>query len=179
WETNQLFALYSYTYKHGAGFELKAKDSIYLNQTAQTIDFTNISGGQPTDFKNIAALLIVSKSGAAGNTCTYGTTDPTYGNEMAFDNLKVKWNGKVPQGREGSLVTKGLRASLQHHQAAHLAAQLGSNAHHENVAHQHTAGSAHHADGSDYHTQLLSLAGHDPHGLTNQFQIPAVEHIGP
>ncbi|MGH6876925.1 MAG: hypothetical protein ACREHV_06030 [Rhizomicrobium sp.] len=177
WETNQPFEFISYTYKHGKGFVEKAMDTVYLSQTAQTIDFAKISGGNPGDFKNVAAVLIVSKAGAAGNTCTYGAAYPTYGNQMAFDNLKVKWNGKIPHGGEGSLVTKGLRAHLQH-RAAHAAAQLGSAGHHEGPAHEHAAGSVHHADGNGYHTQLLSL-GHDPHGLTGQFHLPAVEHFGP
>jgi hypothetical protein len=173
WETDQPFTLESFAYKDGA-VVLKASDTIYLSQTAQTIDFAKISGGKPTDFKNIVALEIVSGTGKFGNTCSYGPYGYTTGNEMAFDNLKVKWNGKIPQGHEGKTITPGLFAH-RHHHAPYVAAQL---LHHGDIdagTHNGSTSAAHHQNG-DYHTQLLSL-GQDS-GLTSQFALPQVEHFG-
>jgi hypothetical protein len=175
WETDQPFKFISYTYKNGQ-FITKASDTVYLSQTAQTINFAKMPGGKPTDFQNIAAVTIVSGSGKYGNTCTYGPYGYTTGQQMAFDNLKVRWNGKIPQGHQGNEVLKQLLPRA-HHQAPHVAAHLVSEAHDAGAASGHVP--AVHANGGEFHTEMLSLAGDGPGGgLTAQFALPQVEHFG-
>jgi hypothetical protein len=176
WETDQAFNFRSYTYKSGHGFILKASDTLYLSQTAQKINFAKI--GKPGDFKNIVAVEIVSGSGKYGNTCTYGRYGYTTGNEMAFDNLKLIWNGKIPTDKNGRLVTKGL-ATHDHGHAAHaVAAHLafGDGQHCPSAA--HLEGGGHSGMQTGFHTELLSLGDSQPGDLTAQFRLPAVEHFG-
>ncbi len=179
WETKQPFTFISYVYKPFKGFVEKAQVTLDLSQTAQKIVFADLPNltSQRTDFENISAVRITSGSqgGTYGNTCSYGTSEHTYGNQLAFDDLKIKWNGAVPHGG-GHPPSTPLQASLHHHgsPAAHLAANL-------HAAHTHAvdgAGTASHHGSGGYHTELLSLPGHDPSGLTAQFHLPAVEHFG-
>ncbi len=176
WETNQPFDFISYTYKARHGFILKASDTIYVSQTAQTINFAKI--GKPTDFKNIAAVEIVSGSGKYGNTCTYGAYGYTTGNELAFDNLRVKWNGQMPRGG-GRPITKGLDVHAHGHQSHVFAAHLAMNdAHHGTAAAAHAETAAHSGAQFGFHSELLSIGNSGSGGLTAQFHLPAVEHFG-
>jgi hypothetical protein len=175
WETDQPFDFRSYTYKAGHGFTLKASDTVYLSQTRQMINFGKI--GKPGDFNNIAVLEIVSGTGKYGNTCTYGSDGYTLGNEMAFDNLKVKWNGKIPTGH-GKLVTTGL-AVHDHGRAVHAAAAnlVSDDVHHDANPAAHTGAAIQSGAQSGFHTELLSLGAHAG-DLTGQFQLPPIEHFG-
>lgn len=177
WETKQPFDFISYTYKNGA-FTVKASDIVYLSQTAQKINFATIGGGKPTDFKNIAAVAIVSGRGNYGNTCTYGPYGYTTGNELAFDNLRVKWNGPIPRVHAGKQIAKG-SVPHSHHQTAHVAAHLAEDGHHDAAATGAPGTSVHHIESGGYHTQLLSLPGSGTGGgLTSQFSLPQPEHFG-
>jgi len=173
WETKQPFTFNSYTWSDGQ-FTLKASDTVKLSQTPQTIDFAKI--GKPTDFQDIARVSIVAGYGKYGNTCTYGAYGFTTGSELAFDNLKVVWNGKIPHGHLNNTAMKQLLLG-HHHSPAYAAAHLVTGGgHDESSAGGHpTSG---HAD-NGYHTQLLSLPG-DGHesGLTSQFALPQVTHFG-
>jgi hypothetical protein len=177
WETDQLFEFKSYTYTKGGGFVIKADDSVYLSQIAQTIDFATI--GKPADFQHIAALLIVSESGQYGNTCSYGANSYTTGNQLAMDNVKVAWDGTIPKGHEGVLVTKGLSVHppLRHpHVAPNLVPNLVQPGHHEGAANGHPAALGPHAENNGYHAgPMSSFAAADP---AVQFHLPAVEHFG-
>jgi hypothetical protein len=179
WETNQPFTFISYTYKNHVGFVEKASDTIYLSQTAQKIDFAKLATGKPTDFKDIAAVLIVSASGSYGNTCSYGRNTYTTGNQMAFDNLKVTWNGKIPHGHGGKPVMTGLLAQLHHHGAHVAAAHLVTDIQHQGAAVHQPGAAPQHAEGSNlYHTELQGIGAGQPGDLTAQFQLPQVEHFG-
>jgi hypothetical protein len=176
WETAQPFDFLSYTYQTGHGFIAKASDIVYLSQTAQTINFAKI--GKPGDFKNIALVEIISGSGKYGNTCSYGRYGYTLGNEMAFDNLKVKWNGKIPTGN-GKVVTTGL-SPHNHLRGSHgVSAHLVSGDSHQgaNVA-AHADATTHSAMQAGFHTELMSLGETQSGDLTGQFHLPAVEHFG-
>jgi hypothetical protein len=179
WETNQPFTFISYTYKNHVGFAKKASDTVYLSQTAQKIDFAKLGTGKPTDFKNIAAVLIVSGSGSYGNTCSYGTNTYTTGNQMAFDDLKVTWNGTIPHGHGGKPVTTGLLAQFHRH-GAHVAAAHVVTDYQHPVAADHQSGPAlQHIEGSGaYHTELQAIGAGQPGDLTAQFLLPQVEHFG-
>lgn len=179
WETNQPFTFISYVYKPFAGFVVKASVNLELSQTAQKIVFADLPSlsSQSGDFQDISAIRIVSgaQGGSYGNTCSYGTSEHTYGNELAFDDLKITWDGGIPHGR-GHLPARPLLAGSHHNGApvAHLVANL-------HIANGHAAGGAgahSHHDTGGYHTELLSLSGHDPSGLTAQFHLPAIEHFG-
>lgn len=177
WETDQPFEFRSYTYKKGHGFILKASDTVYLSQTAQTINFAKI--GKPGDFKNIVTVVIVSGTGQYGNTCSYGQYGYTLGNEMAFDNLKVKWNGKIPTGN-GKLVTTGLAVHNGAGHGAHaVTAHLVSAGSHQgaNLPAHANAGS-HSGTQANFHSELMSLGDSHGGGLTSQFHLPLIEHFG-
>jgi len=167
WETDQPFEFRSYTYKAGH-LTLKASDTVYLSQTAQTIDFARMPGGKPADFKDIAQVTIVSGIGKYGNTCTYGPYGNTTGNQMAFDKLKVKWNGTIPQGHEGNPLAKQLAPHL-HPRAAHAAPHLTGGGHDGSGQ---SPAPVHHAESSGYHAELLPLAA------DGQFALPEVTHFG-
>ena len=177
WETNQPFTFNTYTYAKQKGFVLKASDTLYLSQTAQTINFAKI--GNPGDFKNIMAVEIISGSGKYGNTCSYGPYGYTTGNEMALDNMKVVWNGKIPKGSH-ALVTTGLANHAPMHAAhttpaAHL---VFGNSHHDAGSAASANATAHSGTQSGFHSELMSLGGSHAGNLTGQFQLPALDHFG-
>jgi hypothetical protein len=90
--------------------------------------------------------------------------------------LKVVWNGKIPAGHgTGKLVLPPGLAN-HHRLTPHPWAQEQHGAAHADTGVANHA-AAHHSDAA-YHSQLLSLSGHDPGGLTVQFQLPAIEHFG-
>jgi hypothetical protein len=175
WETDQPFYFNSYTYAKGYGFSLKDSVTIDLSQTRQTINFSKI--GNPGGFKDIAAVEIISGSGKYGNTCSYGRYGYTLGNEMAFDNLKVKWNGKIPKGH-GKLITTGLgnhEHGRAHSPAAHL---VSGDAHHDPSPASHGVAAGQSGTQSGFHSELLFLGDVHPGTLTGQFQLPASDHFG-
>ena len=179
WEKHQPFDFISYTYEGWLAGTPKASDTVDLSQTPKTVDFARMPHGKPTDFKDIAIVKIVSGTGGYGNTCTYGRYGYTTGNQMAFDNLKVVWNGKIPQGRQSNPVMKQLILQ-HHHQAAHAANHLTGDGHDVGAASgQAGAPVVHHAEGSGQHAQLLShpADGHDA-GPGDQFALPQVTHFG-
>jgi hypothetical protein len=176
WETAQPFDFKSYTYKAGYGFVYKAAVTVDLSQTKQTINFADI--GKPGDFKNIALVEIVSGTGKYGNTCTYGRYGYTLGNEMAFDNLKVVWNGTIPKA-SGKFITKGLATHNHGHVAHAAAAQLVSgDAHHDANPAAHTGAAIQSGAQTGFHSELLALGDAHAGGLTAQFQLPPIEHFG-
>ncbi len=175
WETSQPFDFVSFVYQDGA-LVAKASDKIHLSQTAQTIDFAKI--GKPGDFRNIVAVDIVPGSGKYGNTCTYGAYGYTTGNVMAFDSLKVTWNGRIPRGTaklfppDPAMPAHG----RQHHV---VAARLALNdSHHGTGSSAHTGWTEHSGAQSGFHSELMSLGDSCPGGLTAQFHLPALEHFG-
>jgi hypothetical protein len=153
----------SYTYQ-GGKLTLKARDVVYVTPQVQKIDFAKIGG--TGDFQNIAAVSMVV--GSARYASHYG--HDLIGDGMVFDNMKVQWNGRIPDGN--------LVPAHRHELPPHVAHELtvSSNA------------GATHADGSepartDYHSAVTSLdqilghaAGHG--GLTGQFVLPAPDHFG-
>jgi len=176
WETAQPFDFNTYTYTKGEGFILKASDTIYLSQKRELINFAKI--GNPGDFKNIAAVEIISGTGKYGNTCTYGRYSYTLGNQMAFDNLKVKWNGQIPKF-SGKFITTGL-AIHEHNHAMHIttAHLTFGDAHNGTAAAPHSDAATAPNPQAGFHTELLSLANTHAGDLTGEFQLPAIEHFG-
>ncbi|HTT82021.1 MAG TPA: hypothetical protein VMF67_00920 [Rhizomicrobium sp.] len=174
WETKQTFQFRSYVYEPDKGFVLKGIATIKIGQTAQTIVFADLqqTSVQRAAFDHISALRIVSAGGSFGNTCSYGAGDYTRGNQLAFDNLKITWNGGVPHGA-GRAPAKPL---LANHHGAPVAAHLAANMHAAHAAPIESATLDHATDG--YHSELQSLPGHGPAGLTAQFDLPSVEHFG-
>ncbi|HEX4158601.1 MAG TPA: hypothetical protein VHY79_09000 [Rhizomicrobium sp.] len=176
WETNQPFTFTSYVYKPHVGFVEKASVTVPLSQTAQTINFEQLvlRTAVAHPFDNISAVRITSGTGTYGNTCSYGAGHPTYGNELAFDDLKIKWNGAVPRGT-GRAPGRPLVPNQHGHATpdAHLVNLHAAQAHAANGADP----ASHHAT-SAYHAELMSLSGHDTAGLTAQFHLPATEHFG-
>ncbi|HEX4160650.1 MAG TPA: hypothetical protein VHY79_19440 [Rhizomicrobium sp.] len=173
WDTDQPFYFKTYTDKDGQ-FKLKATDTVYLSQTVQTINFAKI--GKPGDFQNIVQVTIVSGTGKYGNTCSYGPYSYTLGNQIAFDNVKVQWNGKIPKG-DGKLVTTGLPAHAHGHGSHVVAAQLSfHDAHGTTPGHVGTPVLSGAQTG--FHGELTSLGDFDAGGLTAQFHLPAIEHFG-
>jgi hypothetical protein len=170
WDTNQEWTFTSYTYKNGS-FTVKGSANVYLSQLAQTINFATLGGKGA--FQKIDAIHIqVDNLGTSGNTCSYGAS--TYGYQMVFDNVKVHWNGKIPQNNGAHLVQLPGHMPHPHHHAT-LAALHNSGGHAPGTWHGgHTA--PHHAGGA-YHSQLLNL-GHDPGGLTTEFRLPQPGHFG-
>jgi hypothetical protein len=171
WETNQPFTFKSYTYNPHKGFLMKGTVTVYLNQTAQTLNFQKLDKGA---FQDIAAVRIAPGYGQYGSTCSYGTGHPTYGNQLAFDDLKVKWTKGAPHGAPQA-VARPLLGHLQHGGAP--TAHLTANQHAAQALADNLGGAAHHNAG-DYHGELMSLSGHDASGLTAQFYLPAAEHFG-
>ncbi|HEX3667276.1 MAG TPA: hypothetical protein VHU23_18790 [Rhizomicrobium sp.] len=171
WETDQPFTFYTYHYVKKHGLQLKATDTIYLSQTPQTLDFAKI--GHHGDFANIAAVEIVSGSGQYGNTCTYGPYGYTTGNEMAFDNMKVKWNGKIPKGNNSS-VSPG-HQSHNHSQLHAVTAHVTYGPHHGAHDNGHDDAGAHSQTQADSHSPSSIDSSHLG-ALTHQ--MPPVEHFG-
>src|SRR5215469_9390382 len=120
WETYQNFQFITYTYEKHKGFVLKAKDTIVFSQTAQTVNFAKI--GSKGDFTDISGLVIAAGTGSYGNTCSYGKG--TTGYQLAFDNLKVKWNGKIPTGHSNHKFIMPPGLANHHHTAAHVDAHM-------------------------------------------------------
>jgi hypothetical protein len=176
WETDQPFDFKSYTYQKGKGFVLKASDTIYLSQTAQKIDFAKV--GNPGDFKNIVVVEIVSGSGKYGNTCSYGPYSYTLGNQMAFDNLKVTWNGKIPKGNGKPAKMAFLPHGNGH--AGHIATAhlVSGDAQHGTNPAAHISAPVHSGTQIGFHSELLPLGGSHTGDLTGQFQLPAIDHFG-
>ncbi len=161
WSTDQKFRINTYTYASGS-FTLKGTMYAYLSQTATTVKLGKLG-------KNIAAVsFYLLDLGSPGNTCTYGSG--TYGYQMAWGDVKVKWNGKIPTHSTG--IHAQLPGFHNHHQTAHTVAQLAHNTSHVNGSHQ---GSAHHNTDTGYHSQLLALH-HESGNLASQFNLPQVEH---
>jgi hypothetical protein len=179
WETHQPFEFISFTYDGWREQKPKASDFVDLSQTAKTIDFAKMPHGTPTDFKDISVVEIISGTGAYGNTCTYGPYGYTTGNQMAFDNLKVVWNGKIPQTRQSNPAMKQLLLQL-HHQSAHAASHPTSDGHDGGAAGGHAAAPViHHPDGGGQHAQLSTHPGDGQDAsLASQFALPQVTHFG-
>ncbi|HEY2446249.1 MAG TPA: hypothetical protein VGI20_10980 [Rhizomicrobium sp.] len=175
WESNQAFLFNSYVYKHHA-FVLKASDYVDFTQTAQTVDFSTV-GIKASDFRNVAAVTITQEKGIGGSTCSYGT--PTYGVTLALDNLKVHWNGPIPDAHGTTRTLQTPHGVLPRHTVAHVTAQNPMVVHHaDGGAHSHTA-PGHEASG--FHSMIASLdaaLGHESGSLTSQFVLPHVEHFG-
>jgi hypothetical protein len=171
WETDQPFYFKSYAYEQGQGFVLKATDTVYLSQKAQLINFAKI--GKPGDFQNISQVTIISGSGKYGNTCSYGQYGYTLGNQMAFDNMKVKWNGAIPK-------SGGKLATHAHGHAAHIVGPqlVFGDAHHGTSPDAHTNASGISGAPSSFHGETMSSGESGSGALTNQFHLPAVEHFG-
>lgn len=177
WCGKETFTFISYVYQHGR-FQEKAADTITLYQTASKIDFRNYG----TDFAHISAVTIVSNKGTvAGSSCTYG--HPTYGYQMAFDNMKVVFNGPIPKGGHGHKSVL-LPVQLAHHHDmvatpwAPFTHEAGSN---------HAPGWTHAADSGDitsnltsgnYHSMLLSLPSPSHPALVDEFVLPVADHFG-
>jgi hypothetical protein len=155
WSTNQEWTVTTYTYANGS-FTAKGSENIYLSQSAETVKLGKLG-------KNIAEISIrLDNLGSAGNTCSYGAG--TYGYQMVWGDVKVKWNGKIPASVGHHNIP------VAHHHIAPHAAQIAHTGHVANAAHQ---SGAHHTS-SGYHSQLLSL--HHETGLTSHFNLPQVEH---
>ncbi len=171
WDTDAEWAVNSYVYANGK-LNLKASDVLTISQNAEKVDFAAL--GSKSDFQKISAVsFVLLVQGQAGFTCGYGNL---YGYQMAFDNLKVHWNGKIPRGGHSPLAmthahhhVTALPVSLVHAAIDHAAHEPGNAAHH----------------GQDtYHSQLGSLdavlgrAG-PAHDLTDQFALPQPQiHLG-
>jgi hypothetical protein len=170
WSTNQPVYIYGWANGSETG-EIK----VNLSQNATRIDFAKYGN----EFKNLNELEIrVMSKGEAGNTCTYGK--PTYGYQVAFDNLKITLNApSAHHGGQGNHIFQPRVA--QHHIGGPFGAMLniGASGHAALAAiSSHDTGSV---AGAGYHSELASLNGAGPHehaSLTSQFALPQVEHFG-
>ena len=175
WDTEAKWQINSYTYG-GGKLKLKASDVLTISQTAQRIDFAKLGGR--SDFKNISAVsFVLLDVGKYGNTCS--SYLPTYGYQMAFDNLKVHWNGKIPDPRPASGSDPRLHA---HHV---IATPLAALQQHASASDDHLPGGHSSTSGADctaWHSELTSLdaaLGHDgAGGLAERFVLPQPEHFG-
>jgi hypothetical protein len=166
WESNQPFKFTSYVYEPNIGFLPKASVTLYLSQTPQTINFDHLPVPMPIahGFDNISAIRIKSETGTYGNSCSYGANQ-THGNQMAFDDMQVKWSGATPH-KMGAQPARPLNANLHRAGAADHAANM-----HAGQSHASGAEGAHHAEN-------LSLPSHETAALTGQFHLPNIEHFG-
>ncbi len=136
---------------------------------AQHIKVAKSVGNDITGFN-----LLMLSIGTGGNTCTdcgnnmgYGA----YGYQMAFGDMRITWNGKIPHGGHE---LRGETPHARHHVTPNpINANAGMPAHHA----QHGSGSASHHGDAAWHTQLLAF-GHDPGNLTAEFKLPQTEHFG-
>jgi hypothetical protein len=125
----------------------KADIHIDITKKATTIDFANYGN----DFKHITAVEILS-------------TDNAYPYPAVMDNIKVHWNGAIPDAR--------------HPHFSHLLlAAVGAPAHGAVVE---NAGWS--AD-SNFHSALTTLTASSEHvdagiALTSQFMLPGTDHFG-
>lgn len=172
WSDDQPWRFSSYVYKNGT-LHLKASDTIYIGQTAQRINFLKIDGKGA--FENISAFTIQMEGyGRLGNTCNDGTG--AYGTQLVLDDLKVRWNGKVPVGGAAGHHQMLVPPHLGYHKHPTVMPVPGHE-HPSQPAHAGQSVGAPHENGSGaYHTQLL-LLHHDP-GLTGEFALPQPEHFG-
>jgi hypothetical protein len=112
--------------------------------------------------------------GQRGNGCTLGTG--TYGYQIAFDNVKVAWNGKIPAG---DVLAPHRHAPLPH--AGHVIASPLPILKSEFAFAGHGGESGRGLPGG-FHSELTSLdsvLGHGGTGnLTDQFVLPQPEHFG-
>jgi hypothetical protein len=171
WENNQPFKFTSYVYRPGQGFVYKASATAFLDQTAHNIKFASLGGAD--DFKGITAVVINGGIGTYGNTCSYGTGYQTYGYELAFDTMKVRWHGKshADAGMNAPAHPLFLHSPNHNTPDAHLVGALQPG-----HAHGDAPASAVHHAGSGYHAELL-LPGSDS-GLPAHLHIPGIEHFG-
>src|ERR1700722_4065273 len=176
WDSKQPFTFNSYVYEPNKGFVKKASVVLYFGQTAQKLDFAHLPVPTAVShaFSNISALRIISQSGSYGNTCSYGSGHPTYGNQLAFDDLVVKWNGAIPHGARQQ-PGRPLLAN-QHHRGTPAAHVVNLHPTQPHAADDASAASHHATVG--YHAELMSLPGENATGLTSQFHLPDVEHFG-
>ncbi len=161
WNTNQEWQIATYTYSGGL-LHLKGSENVYLNQSASTVRLGQLG-------KNICAFSIVLENvGGYGTSCGYG---PSTGYQLAFGNMKIVWNGKIPHsGHE----LQGETPHARHHVTPNpINANAGTPAHHA----QHGSASASHHGDAAWHTQLLAF-GHEPGSLTADFRLPQTEHFG-
>jgi hypothetical protein len=158
---------------------LKVKSADQFTVTfskAERIDFNTL--GHKGDFSNISAVAFeMVNDGQAGNTCTYGTAE--YGVQLALDNLRVHWNGKIPDPRPASGSDPRLHA---HHV---IATPLAALQQHASASDDHLPGGHSSTSGADctaWHSELTSLdaaLGHDgAGGLAERFVLPQPEHFG-
>jgi hypothetical protein len=148
---------------------LKASDAITLSPTAERIDFAKLGNGD--DFKNISAIVISDYNGGGW----YGGHDlgaPGY--VLKFTDLKIHWNGRIPNGSQAGTNHPALPGA-HHVIAAHLAASdAESNIGRHNATDAVTAA---------YHSAIASLDAALGHagpgdGLTSQFALPQIQHFG-
>jgi hypothetical protein len=165
WDTNQEWTISTYTYS-GGGLHLRDSENVYLSQSAQTLKFGALG-------RNIAAFtILVDDLGSGGNTCSSGV--PTYGYLLAFGDLKLQWNGKIPTHSRGPHLALPRETLHAHSHVTPDPTHLTGSTHAPHCVHgAHTGG----ASGGDYHSQLLGL-GHDAEGLTGEFKLPQTEHFG-
>jgi hypothetical protein len=174
WETAQPFEVKSYTYTTGEGFVYKAGITVYLDQTSKTLKFSKL--GKPGDFNNVSLIEVISGYGKFGNTCSYGPYGYTTGNQMAFDNLKVVWNGTIPKANGRVLLPGPVRFGVSH--GGHIATpHLVSGAHHDANPMIHASSGS--PPGSHSELQPGSLVHSHAGDLAAQIQPAAVEHFGP
>ncbi len=166
WETNQPVDFISYVYRNGV-LHKKASVTIKLSQTASDLNFSKYGA----DFRHIAGFKMISTRGSAGVYNHYYHS-PTYGYEIAIDNLKVAWNGPIPHG-----------ARSGHHPPhtavrPHALAHVGGAAHLAGVPHEAAAAAQGGGATHGYHSMLASLASAYEHtgSLTDQFALPHVSH---
>lgn len=156
----------SFTYSDGE-LKQKARDVVYITPGVQKIDFAKLGG--KGDFQNIAAVYM--SAGSAKYGAGYG--HHPIGNGMVFDNMKVQWNGSIPDGQ-----FQTARMHIPPHQVAQTlsASPYGiSPAHLESLISSRME--------CRYHSILNSMdaaLGHTPQheGLTLLFALPEVEHFG-
>jgi hypothetical protein len=166
WSANMEWQLSTYSAKGIHTMDFYVTDA--PGTTAQLIKVSNAVGHAITGFN-----LLMLNAGTGGNTCTStgGYSGGIVGYQIAFGDMKITWNGKIPHGGGHSLLGHSTHA---HHHAT--PAPLHSN----NLASTPAAHGTHasgHTGAPAYHTQLLAF-GHDPGGLTREFNLPQTEHFG-
>lgn len=133
--------------------------SLLFGNTPTTIDFSNYG----KSFKDASTIEFVGYSLGGGDAT------------LAMDNLRVHWNGPIPD-RGGTSSVPDLPVHRHHPHIAH-ALSLGAAQTHDGHAASYVVGT------NPHHGELMSLAaalGHaDPGGgLTAQFVLPHCDHFG-
>jgi hypothetical protein len=139
----------SYTYSNGE-FVQKAADFTYITSQSRRIDFATL--GSKGDFQNISAVFMLVGSGSYG--MDYGHAG--IANGLAFDNLKVHWNG-----RDSITGSSAHHAITSHSLFANMAAAPAEH-------HPHSANAGLHFD-----------AGHPGGALAEHPAVAQPEHFGP